>query len=378
MSKIKMTDDTLKKATEKVFDEWIEQTEKCEKEFSPSESFEKEMNSFFKNRNKFSYKISHFKPRRSIVVIAAIFILMLSSLSVGAVRDEVKEIFKSTGIIQQEKTVKSKKSKKKKEKATNSSYYYQNTTSKPTTTKPQKTISVEYELDIDDLGYTRITENISPQKIFISYQTYDQSIKINFTQSVNEIEKPGDDGYYEVVGEQQYYIHRSPQDSRLRIYWQSGEYYFKVSGNISKETAFSYIALLKERVTQETTLPIEQEETTTSPFASTYGLDLSAFGYTESSYSVSEFKVSTVYSSSEGNNIYFYQENITSIDGRVDETVYVKSQEMVDGIEFTIYQLNESGTETIVFWQQDGYQFSIFADADKDQLIQYAKTRIIK
>ncbi len=374
MSKIKMTDDTLKKATEKAFDEWIEQTEKCEKEFSPSENFEKEMSHFLKNRNKFSYKISHFKPRRSIVVIAAIFLLMLSSLSVGAVRDEVKEIFKSAGLVQQEKTTK----KKKKKEETNYNNYYQTPTSKTTTTKPQKSITVEYELDIDDLGYTRIAENISPQKIFISYQTYDQSITINFTQSVNEIKKSGEDGYYETIGEQQYYVHRSAQDSRIRIYWQSGEYYFKVSGNISKETAFSYIALLKERVTQETTLPIEQEETTTSPFASTYGLDLSAFGYTESSYSVSEFKVSTVYSSADGDNIYFYQENITSIDGRVDETVYTKSQEMVDGKEFTIYQLNESSTETIVFWQQDGYQFSISADAEKDQLIQYAKTRIIK
>ena len=372
MSKIKMTDDTLKKATEKCFDEWIERTGKCEKEFSPSENFEKEMNHFLKNRSKFSYKITHFKPRRSIVVIAAIFLLMLSSLSVGAIRDEVKEIFKSANLVQQEKTT-----KKKKPKETSYGGNYHSPTNKVTTTKTQKTIAVGYELDIDDLGYTRITENISPQKIFISYQTYDQSITINFTQSVNEIEKPSEDGYYETIDEQQYYVHRSPKDSRLRIYWQSGEYYFKVSGNISKETAFSYIALLKERVVEETT-DQNTQESTTSPFDTTYGLDLSAFGYTESSYSVSEFKVSTIYLSSEGDNIYFYQENVTNIDGRVDETMYTKSVENIDGIEFTIYQLTENNTEAIVFWQQNGYQFSIFADAQKDQLIQYAKSIIAK
>ncbi len=377
MGKIKLTDELLEKATKKSFENWIDQTAQCEKEFSPSESFEKEMNHFLKNRNKFSYKISHFKPRRSIIVIAAIFLLMLSSLSVGAVRDEVTEIFKSTGIIQQKSPVKKKKPKKKKEKVTNNGYYYQNTTSKPTTTKAQKTISVEYELDIDDLGYTRITENISPQKIFISYQSYDQSIIINFTQSVNEIEKPQIEGEYQTINEQQYYICHSPEDSRLRIYWQIGEYYFKLSGNISQETAFSYIALLKERVPQETTT-IEPEQTTTSPFEYNYCLNLADYGYTESSYTVNEYSTSTVYTSAEGNILNFSQENITSIEGRVDETVYTKSVETVDSIEFTIYQLTENSAETIIFWQQNGYQFSIYSDGEKEQLIQYAKTCIAR
>ena len=61
--------------------------------FNPSDNFIKKINKLSKRYDKFTFKLTYTRARKIVCIFIAILLIMLSSLSVGAVRDAVSEFF---------------------------------------------------------------------------------------------------------------------------------------------------------------------------------------------------------------------------------------------------------------------------------------------
>ena len=61
--------------------------------FNPSDNFIKKINKLSKRYDKFTFKLTYTRARKILCIFIAILLIMLSSLSVSAVRDAVSEFF---------------------------------------------------------------------------------------------------------------------------------------------------------------------------------------------------------------------------------------------------------------------------------------------
>ena len=61
--------------------------------FNPSDNFIKKINKLSKRYDKFTFKLTYTRARKIVCIFIAILLIMLSSLSVSAVRDAVSEFF---------------------------------------------------------------------------------------------------------------------------------------------------------------------------------------------------------------------------------------------------------------------------------------------
>ena len=73
--------------------DWFENSEFDYSDFNPSDKFKKNMQRIIKSCDNVYYKITLTKARRIVCIIAAIIAILCSSLTVGAVREVLKDFF---------------------------------------------------------------------------------------------------------------------------------------------------------------------------------------------------------------------------------------------------------------------------------------------
>ena len=194
--------------------------------FEPSEAFKRKMENLIKRSRKPYYKYTATGLRRAVCVIAAILILMLSSLSVGAVRDAIKEFFithfSDHAIIEHKNHIENQ------------------------IVDSENKINNEYELGYIPKGFElaeSISENGFVNKVYIKEEYY-----IMFTQTPAEEYSPNVDNEqstmdYETYDGREYLVHQTGID--YTFIWDNERYVFDVSANIDKNEIIKMVKSLK-------------------------------------------------------------------------------------------------------------------------------------
>lgn len=197
--------------------------------FEPSKSFERKMENLIKRSRKPYYKYTATGLRRAVCVIAAILILMLSSLSVGAVRETLRDffvkVFPTYDVI---------------------SYNGKSTDKKDY----PKELDKVYELGNIPTGFELVDCQID--KSSATYLYFSGGKQIVFEQVVKEKYVSAVDNEYtirsvETLDGQEYMIFTSTNSDIISFVWDDGEYIFDLSGNLNKNEMFNLCKSLKQQ-----------------------------------------------------------------------------------------------------------------------------------
>ncbi len=230
MTKAKNYDEILKCAFQEYVEERLESNIYRDDEFETSKNFEKKMSKMLKSENSLYHKVTLTKARKVICILVAILILLLSSLSVGAVREFIADFFVKSYSDHDTLTA-----------------MLENKENYPTEIKEY------YEIGYVPKGYTLASEDMT--NIFIHCIYADKSGNdIVFSQETTSIFNWNIDNehskkHMETRNGQEYVVYISEYEyiemPRITIFWNNGKYIFSLSANLPKETMFDLCDSLK-------------------------------------------------------------------------------------------------------------------------------------
>lgn len=223
MKKTIISDELMKKAMliyeEKFFD--INRINNEEVEFS--EKFQKKISKTIKSENSLYHRATLTKTRKAICVFVAILVLLLSMLSVGAIREAIAGFFvnyhKGYNTIRAEKT--------------NTDY-------------PKKLEKV-YELGEVPEGYILSNEHIGTEDATYLYLCEDNSLMfVQYTKNTYSSNADNENSKYTVeeYNGQKFYV-QTIIDGSYIFRWDDGEYIFFLSADLPKKDIVHLCTTLK-------------------------------------------------------------------------------------------------------------------------------------
>lgn len=224
-----MNENILKQALIETSDEMIlNEYSDCENaEFTPSESFNKKAKRLCKGYDKITFKLTYTRVRKVVCVFVAILILMLSSLSVGAVRDALANFF-----------------------IKHFSNHAVVTYNEPTTKTNQypKTIEKVYEISSIPDGYSLMDYSLTKTSADTYYLSDNGQIFLQ--QVVKEeykysIDNENSSITHETINGKEYIIQKSKINNDITIIWDSGEYIFSITSDLDKDSIIKICENLK-------------------------------------------------------------------------------------------------------------------------------------
>lgn len=232
MTKNKDYDEILKAAIKEYVEEKLESDVYCNNEFETSANFEKKISKLLKAERSIYHKATLTTVRKVICVLIAVLILLLSTLSVDAVRDYIADFFIEHFSVYD--TVSLKQSEVK---------------NYPTT------LESLYELGYIPKGYSLADK--SQMDNSVSYIYLDQKgNNIIFSQDTQDsyssnIDNEHTTNYSETVDGQEYLINvfedEDLEKPTITIIWDNREYIFTLFGNLTKKEMLNMCKSLKEK-----------------------------------------------------------------------------------------------------------------------------------
>jgi hypothetical protein len=230
MAEVNICDNILRQAFQEYMEEKLDSNIYRDESFSTSKSFEKKMSKMIKSEHNVYHKMTLTKARKALCVAIAIIILLLSSLSVGAVRDFI------------------------------ANFYIQHFDTHNTLTAmlddnenyPTK-IEKVYKLSSIPKGYELSYEDITDNDVSYLYSN-SEGKNMLFTQDIKSIFDIDIDNEYsnataEVYQGQLYFVNVFDSDyaegARVTIIWDNGSYIFCLSAELPKETMLDLCSSLK-------------------------------------------------------------------------------------------------------------------------------------
>ncbi len=215
-----MNENILKQALLETADDMIlKQYSDCENiDFIPTNSFKKKIDKLCKNYDKVSFKLTYTRARKAIVIFVAVLVIMLSSLTVGAVRDAIANFF-----------------------VTHFSNHADVTYKEPSTKSNQypKTIEKVYELKTVPKGFSLADCSITDASADTIYFSDDgqivlqQVVKEKFNES---IDNENSIITYETINGQDYIVQTSKISKDISFIWDNGEYVFSLTASLDKDS----------------------------------------------------------------------------------------------------------------------------------------------
>jgi hypothetical protein len=186
-------------------------------EYKTSKSFEKKMARMLKSENHLYYKLTLTRARKIICIAAIIIAILLSALSVEAVRNFVANFF-----------------------VTQHSNHNTFIANLDNGNYPDK-LEELYELGYIPDGYKFSEKNLSEESATYIYNSEEDSLI--FSQITKTAFKSNWDNKYseqgtEIYNGQEYYVMNYENGENV-IMWDSGEYIFTLSANLPRNTLFS-------------------------------------------------------------------------------------------------------------------------------------------
>lgn len=228
MAKLNSYDNILEQAFNEYMKERLESGIYREDSFKTSESFEKKMSKMIKSQHNVYHKVTLTRARKVLCVAIAIIILLLSSLSVGAVRDFIGNFFIKHFATYDTITA-----------------MLENTENYPT--KLEELYELSSMPDEFELEDSIVVDNMASYFYRIDDKKtlwFDQQTKKSFSISQdNEYSK----ATYEEYKNQVYYISEMKNEAgrELTIIWDNGKYIFLLSADLPKETMLDLCSSLK-------------------------------------------------------------------------------------------------------------------------------------
>lgn len=198
--------------------------------FKTSKSFDKKMAKMIKTEHNVYHKMTLTKARKILCVAIAIIILLLSLLSVGAVREFIADFF-----IQH--------------------FENHNTLSAMLDDKENYPEKIEeiYELSYIPYGYELLEEDVTYNDISYVYLN-NEGKSMLFTQNTKgsfniNIDNEYSNATTEVYKEQLFFVNvfygKHSDDEVVNIIWDNGSYVFSLSAELPKETLLNLCSSLK-------------------------------------------------------------------------------------------------------------------------------------
>lgn len=221
-----MNENILKQALMETSDEMLlNEYSDCENvTFTPTETFNKKAKRLCNSYDKMTFKLTYTRVRKAVCVFVAILILMLSSLSVGAVRDALANFF-----------------------IKHFSNHAVVTYNEPTTKSNQYPKTIEKVYEIDSTLNFQLNEFDNSANVVYSFYTKDkyaiilkQFTKDSYSENVDNEQSTFT---YETINGQNYIIRKI--QTQYDIIWDSGEYIFSITSNLDKDSIIKICESLK-------------------------------------------------------------------------------------------------------------------------------------
>ncbi|MBQ4156395.1 MAG: DUF4367 domain-containing protein [Clostridia bacterium] len=322
--------------------------------FTPSQEFEKKMEKLIKRAKKPYYKYTSTGMRRAICVIAAIFVLMLSTLTVSAVRDTVDNFF--VRIFSSQKDNNENKVNKPKDKAKDEISVPENNNSEDKTEKP--TIKITYELGYIPDGFELASYNNTGYEAKTEY--FNDKDKIILTQyAKGSYSKTIDDETtfkdVEIIDNQKYTIYTSTYSSEITVVWVYSDYIFTLYSTLPKDDVITLCESIKAKE------PSNYQDTINK----IYELDEMPDGFELIDYSIDSNKVLYVYSFD--NQTLTFTQNVKFSYNSPQDGNATKSIEIYNNQEYTIYTWGSGKTN--IEWNNKEYIFSVESTLSKEEIL---------
>lgn len=223
MVETNMYDNVLKQAFKEYMEERLDSDIYREDEFETSKSFEKKMSKMIKSQHNVYHKLTLTRARKVLCIAAIIIAILLSTLSVGAVRDFVANFF-----VEHFKTHDSISA---------------NTEEGTYPTKLEKI----YELGYIPEGFILQDKSIIANSA--SYLYFKGEKPLMFEQYTKDSYSTDMDNEFstqttEVYKGKEYYV-SDHNDGSYTFIWDDGEYIFDITAYLPKETLFDLCNSLK-------------------------------------------------------------------------------------------------------------------------------------
>ena len=336
--------------------------------FTPSQEFEKKMEKLIKRAKKPYYKYTSTGMRRAICVIAAILVLMLSTLSVNAVRDTVDELFirvfssqklKDTNKTKQNNKRKNNKNSADKANGKTKDKNSKNKDSKNKTEKPTvQTIQVVYELGFLPVGFELDSYNNTGYEAKTEYSKGEDKIiltqfaKGSYSKTIDDETTFKD---VEIIDNQKYTIYTSTFSSEITVVWAYDEYIFTLYSTFPKDAMISLCQSIK----------VKEQTEFYDTINNVYELDEMPDGFTLVDYFISKNKVSYIYSFYDKQ--FTFTQNVKYAYNDPQDGNAIKSIETYDNKVYTIYTW-DSG-KTVLEWNGKGYIFTAESTLSKEEIL---------
>lgn len=220
-----MNEKALKQAFLETADERIFSKLNLSFDYETSKSFDKKMKKLCKKYNHISFKLTYTSARKVICILAAILILMLSSLSVGAVRDIIKNFFVEHF-------------------STHATFQYKNNSNNK---DYPKTIETYYQIDPKS-GFKLVEESKTKLSAVSYYEKGENDIfMIQWAKDEFDVDIDNEHSEYrvEIIDGQKYFIISYYGKKGYGFIWDNGEYIFDITSNLDKKELLNLCKTLK-------------------------------------------------------------------------------------------------------------------------------------
>lgn len=220
-----MNEKALKQAFLETADERIFSKLNLSFDYEPSKSFDKKMKKLCKKYNHISFKLTYTSARKVICILAAILILMLSSLSVGAVRDIIKNFFVEHF-------------------STHATFQYKNNSNNK---DYPKTIETYYQIDPKS-GFKLVEESKTKLSAIAFYEKNNKDIFVSqWVKDEFDVDMDNEHTEYRVefINNQKYFVFSSDDGKQSGYIWDDGSYIFNIYGDLNKKELLNLCKTLK-------------------------------------------------------------------------------------------------------------------------------------
>lgn len=220
-----MNEKALKQAFLETADERILSKLNLSFDYEPSKSFDKKMKKLCKKYNHISFKLTYTSARKVICILAAILILMLSSLSVGAVRDIIKNFFVEHF-------------------STHATFQYKNNSNNK---DYPKTIETYYQIDPNS-GFKLVEESKTKLSAIAFYEKNNKDIFVSqWVKDEFDVDMDNEHTEYRVefINNQKYFVFSSDDGKQSGYIWDDGSYIFNIYGDLNKKELLNLCKTLK-------------------------------------------------------------------------------------------------------------------------------------
>ena len=208
-------------ADEMIFNEFFD----CENvSFTPSNTFNKKIDKLCKSYDKITFKLTYTRLRKTVCVFVAVLIILLSSLTVGAVRNAIANFF-----------------------VEHFSNHAVVTYNEPTAKAEQYPETVEKVYELDGSYGFELVDFDKAANIVYSFYTKDeyaivlkQYTKKSYSENIDNEQSKID---YETINGREYIVKKI--ESQYDIIFDNGEYIFSITSNLDKDNIIDIFESLK-------------------------------------------------------------------------------------------------------------------------------------